>query len=160
MKIEGRVVGGDLRNFGWKLGDEEYEGTRTNSPAVPDSVVLHQAAVGLHGEEAGGPTLGGLTVGEGGLERASGRPRGQFLRGGWREDGGLLIGSGGVLRGVRRGNGGLYKLGETTRVANHGNVIHIELSLRLVLESFDRIGKKLDDAEILCGLRIIIEIVC
>ena len=129
-------------------------------PAVPDSVVFHEAAVGLHGEEAGWPTLGGLTVGEGGLERASGRPRGQFLRGGWREDGGLLIGSGGVLRGVRRGNGGLYKLGETTRVANHGNVIHIELSLRLVLESFDRIGKKLDDAEILCGLRIIIEIVC
>ena len=53
MKIEGRVVGGDLRNFGWKLRDEEYEGNRTNSPTVPDSVVLHQAAVGLHGEEAG-----------------------------------------------------------------------------------------------------------
>ena len=43
---------GDLRNFGWKLGDEEYEGTRTNSPAPPESVVLHEAAVGLHGEEA------------------------------------------------------------------------------------------------------------
>ena len=36
-----------------KLGDEEYEGTRTNSPAVPDSVVLHQAAVKFHGVEAG-----------------------------------------------------------------------------------------------------------
>ena len=61
---------------------------------------------------------------------------------------------------MRRGNGGLYKLGEIPRVLDHGNVIHIELSLRFVLESFDRIGKKLDDAEILCGLRIIIEIVC
>ena len=40
--------------FGWKfMGDEEYEGTRTNSPAVPDSVVFHEAAVGLHGVEAG-----------------------------------------------------------------------------------------------------------
>ena len=108
--------------FGWKfMGDEEYEGTRTNSPAVPDSVVFHEAAVGLHGVEAGRPTFGGLTVRERGLERASGRPRGQFLRGGWREDGGLS----------------LNKLGEITRVVNHGNVVHIELSLRLVLESFD-----------------------
>ena len=124
--------------FGWKfMGDEEYEGTRTNSPAVPDSVVFHEAAVGLHGVEAGWPTLGRLTAGEVLLERASGGPRGQFLRGGWREDGPLLIGSGGVLRGVRRGNGGLDKLREITRVANHGNVVHVELSLRLVLESFN-----------------------
>ena len=41
--------------FGWKLGDEEYEGNRTDSPTVPDSVVLDQTAVGLHGEEAGWP---------------------------------------------------------------------------------------------------------
>ena len=46
-----KLGGGDY--FGWKLGDEEYEGNRTNSPAVPDSVVFHEAAVGLHGEEAG-----------------------------------------------------------------------------------------------------------
>ena len=83
--------------------------------------MFHEAAVKFHCVEAGGPTLCGLTVREGGLERASGRPRGQFLRGGWREDGGLS----------------LNKLGEITRVANHGNVVHVELSLRLVLESFD-----------------------
>ena len=88
--------------------------------------MFHEAAVGLHGEEAGGPTLCGLTVREGGLERASGRPRGQFLRGGWREDGGLS----------------LNKLGEITRVVNHGNVIHIELSLRFVLERLhERLGR-------------------
>ena len=105
--------------FGWKfMGDEEYEGTRTNSPAVPDSVVFHEAAVGLHGVEAGRPTFGGLTVGEVLLERAGGFPRDQLIGGGGREDGGL----------------GLHKLREITRVANHGNVIHIELSLRLVLE--------------------------
>ena len=121
MKIEGRVVGGDLRNFGWKLRDEEYEGNRTNSPTVPDSVVFHEAAVKFHCGEASRPTFGGLTAGEVLLEGASGRPRGQFLRGGWREDGGLS----------------LNKLGEITRVVNHGNVVHIELSLRLVLESFD-----------------------
>ena len=45
-------------------------------PAVPDSVVFHEAAVGLHGEEAGWPTFGGLTAGEVLLEGASGRPRG------------------------------------------------------------------------------------
>ena len=96
-------------------------GTRTNSPAPPDSVVLHQATVGLHGEEAGRPTFGGLTVGEVLLEGAGGFPRDQLIGGGGREDGGL----------------GLHKLREITRVANHGNVVHVELSLRLVLESFD-----------------------
>ena len=83
--------------------------------------MFHEAAVGLHGEEAGRPTFGGLSVGEVLLERAGGFPRDQLIGGGWREDGGLS----------------LNKLGEITRVANHGNVVHVELSLRLVLESFD-----------------------
>ena len=83
--------------------------------------MLHQAAVGLHGVDAGWPTLGRLTVGEGGLEGAGGFPRDQLIGGGWREDGGL----------------GLHKLREIPRVANHGNVVHVELSLRLVLERLD-----------------------
>ena len=104
-----------------KLGDEEYEGNRTDSPAVPDSVVFHEAAVKFHCGEAGRPTFGGLTVGEVLLEGAGGFPRDQLIGGGWREDGGLS----------------LNKLGEITRVLDHGNVVHVELSLRLVLESFD-----------------------
>ena len=35
------------------MGDQFCSGIEGRLPAVPDSVVLHQAAVGLHGEEAG-----------------------------------------------------------------------------------------------------------